>query len=120
MAALLLHGEFIISKNGATPPWCFWACAITAAVWLIFYLVGDVMRRTWLTKPFAIAGQNVLLAYLLSEMTESALHLAHLGNWYGNLAEGGLGFAVARSVGCAVFVLFVAAMLNKAGFRLKL
>ncbi len=40
--ALLLHGLYGINKNNATPSWCLWACAITAALWLLFYLLADV------------------------------------------------------------------------------
>jgi heparan-alpha-glucosaminide N-acetyltransferase len=120
LAAMLVYKPFLIWKNSATPAWCLWACAITAALWLVFYIVGDVMKMRWLIKPLAIAGQNVLLAYLISEMMESVLHVAHLGNWYDDLAEGGLSHAVGRSIGCAVFVLGVSTILNKLGFRLKL
>jgi predicted acyltransferase len=83
--ALLLHGLYGINKNNATPSWCLWACAITAALWLFFYLLSEVRPHAWLAKPFAIAGQNVLLAYLLSEMLPSVLDLLHLDTWYSHL-----------------------------------
>jgi heparan-alpha-glucosaminide N-acetyltransferase len=35
-AALLLNSSYGISKNRATPSWCFWSCAITAALWYGF------------------------------------------------------------------------------------
>ena len=41
-AALLLNRTYGISKNNATPSWCFWSCAITAALWYVFYLISDV------------------------------------------------------------------------------
>jgi predicted acyltransferase len=34
-AALLLNRAYGISKNNATPSWCLWACAITAALWYV-------------------------------------------------------------------------------------
>lgn len=121
--ALLLHGLYGINKNQATPSWCLWACAITAALWLLFYLLADVRPQglnAKLTKPFAIAGSNVLLAYLLSEMHGSALDLLGLGGWYSRLAQPDLAHAMARSIGCAVVILAVTAGLNRLGFRLKL
>ena len=121
--ALLLHGLYGINKNQATPSWCLWACAITAALWLLFYLLADVRPQgpsTKLTKPFAIAGGNVLLAYLLSEAHGSALELVGLGGWYTRLATPDLAHAMARSVGCAVIILAITAGLNRLGFRLKL
>jgi len=120
IAAMLTYGLYGISKNAGTPAWCFWSIAITAILWLIFYFVADVWKLTWLSKPWSIAGQNVLLAYLLSELLESALDTIHLGDWYDNLAQPTLGHAIARSVGCGIVLLTLTAVLNRVGFRLKL
>jgi len=119
-AALLLEPVYGISKNDATPAWCLWACAVTAILWLLFYLVTDVLHLPATVKPFTIAGQNVLLAYLLSEGLEYWLSLMHLGDWYGDLAQRNLACAVARSTICAVIVLTATALLNRLGFKLKL
>jgi len=118
--AWLLHGLYGISKNNATPSWCLWACAITAALWLGFCLVSDVWAVGFLAKPLAVAGQNVLLAYLLSEMLPSTLVLVNLGDWYGRLAAPELWQAVVRSGSCGVVILCATAGLNRLGFRLKL
>ena len=119
-AALLLNGLYGISKNDATPSWCLWSCAITAALWLFFYFLADVRQITHVSKPLAIAGQNVLLAYLISEGLESFLELLHLSDWYDHLAGSSLTCACARSAGCAVAILAITAWLNRFGFRLKL
>jgi heparan-alpha-glucosaminide N-acetyltransferase len=119
-AAILLNGLYGISKNEATPSWCLWSCAITAALWLVFYFLADARQIISFSKLFAIAGQNVLLAYLISEGMVSWLDLLHLGNWYGRLAETNLACACARSIGCAVIILTITALLNRLGFRLKL
>jgi predicted acyltransferase len=118
--ALLLHGLYGINKNSATPSWCLWACAITAALWLLFYILYEVRPVGFIGKPFAIAGQNVFLAYLISEMLPSAVDLLRLNDWYGHLAEPTLAHAIARSAGCAVVILCLTAALNRVGFRLKL
>jgi predicted acyltransferase len=120
-AALLLHGLYGINKNAATPSWCLWACAITAALWLLFHLAADGEGRlAWLVRPLAIAGRNVLLAYLISEMLPSAVDSLGLGDWYDGLAGGSLVHAVARSAGCGVVVLAAAVGLNRLGFRVRL
>jgi heparan-alpha-glucosaminide N-acetyltransferase len=119
-AALLLSGLYGINKNQATPSWCLWACAITAALWLILHGLCDGATAPRLAKVLAVAGQNVLLAYLISEMLPSLLDLLHLGNAYDALAGGSLFTAIARSAGCAIVILCVTAGLNRAGFRLKL
>ncbi|MFL5244552.1 MAG: DUF5009 domain-containing protein [Gemmataceae bacterium] len=124
-AALLLRGLYGINKNNATPSWCLWAIAIAAALWLIFHFLCDYRPIRFIAVPFAIAGENVLLAYLLSEMAPSAIDLLGLDQWYGKLAEPSLLCAVARSAGCSFVVLVVAALLNRiaprrAGPRSKL
>ena len=121
--ALLLHGLYGINKNNATPSWCLWGCAITGALWLLFYLLADVRPQglsARLAQPFAVAGSNVLLAYLLAGMLPSALNLLGLDDWYSRLAEPDLAHALARSLGGAVVILSVTAGLNRIGFRLKL
>ena len=119
-AALLTYRPWGISKNEATPAWCMWACVVTAALWLVFYLIADVWGWQRLTWPLAIAGTNVLLAYLISEGLESWLREAHLSRWYGHLAAGGLNHAIARSLGVAAVILIITAALNRVGFRVRI
>jgi predicted acyltransferase len=119
-AALLVHRPYGIGKEGATPAWCLWACAITASLWLMLYLLADVWRGSRVVHPLAVAGENVLLAYLLSQGVPDWIELAHLGAWYDRLALPTLGNAIARSATCALVVLAVTALLNRRGLRLKL
>ena len=66
-----------------------------------------------------LAGQNVLLAYLISEMLPGLLGALGLSDGYGHLAAT-LPFAIARSIVCGVVILMISTSLNKIGFRLKL
>jgi len=118
--ALLLDGLYGINKNAATPSWCLWACAITAAIWLVLHLLCETRAGRLLTSPLSAAGRNVLLAYLLSNMLWFVLDLLSLGEWYGRLAEPHLANALARSAGVAVVILAFSVVLNRLGFRLKL
>lgn len=118
-AAILLNGLYGISKDNATPSWALWGCAITAAFWLVFYFISDVRPVGIITKPLALAGQNVLLAYLISEMLPSLLEVTGLNGWYANLAPT-LACAILRSAVCAVVILGLSTGLNRIGFRLKL
>ena len=85
--ALLVNGLYGINKNEATPSWCLWACVFTGAFWLAFHLTCDSGSPPRVARVLAIAGANVLLAYLLSEMLPSFLDLTHLGDWYGALGD---------------------------------
>jgi predicted acyltransferase len=118
-AALLLNRAYGISKNNATPSWCLWACAITAALWYVFYLISDVRPVRTISRPLALAGQNVLLAYLISEMLPSLLDALHLGDEYSHLAAN-LPSAIVLAALCGVLILLVSTSLNRIRFRLKL
>ena len=118
-AALLLNRAYGISKNSATPSWCFWACAITAALWYGFYLICDVRPVRFISRPLASAGTNVLLAYLISEMLPGLLDALRLSDGYGHLAAT-LPLAITRSALCGVLILLLATSLNRIGFRLRL
>jgi predicted acyltransferase len=119
-AALLLHPLYGISKNNATPSWCLWACAITAALWFVFYLICDVRPVPAVSRPLALAGQNVLLAYLLSELLPGLLGQLHLGDWYWRLGEPNLACAIMRAALCGGLILLLSVGLNRIGFKLKL
>jgi predicted acyltransferase len=118
--ALLLQGLYGISKNAATPSWCLWACAITALIWLIFHVLSDLGPVHPIARLFSLAGANVLLAYLLSEMFPSAASLAHVDGFLDRIFEINLAAAILRSAGLAVAILAATVGLNRLGFRLKI
>lgn len=112
IAAMLLTGLYGISKEDSTPAWCLWSCAITGAIWAGFYYLCDMAQIG--AKPLAIAGQNVLLAYLLSEMLPNPFALLQFDS--GPL----LAWIICRSLLWAFVLLCLTAALNRIGFRLKL
>lgn len=60
-----LHPMFIVNKNAATVPWCLYCSAITVAVWIVIYLLMDVIGwRKWAVL-FEPGGANPLFAYIL-------------------------------------------------------
>jgi len=117
--ALLLHAAYGINKNAATPSYALWGCAVTAALWLALYLITDVRRIAVIGKPLSIAGQNVLLAFFLSEAMPFMLEVLHLEEWYHALSQINLSAAILRSTACGIAVLGVTAGLNRLGFRLR-
>lgn len=119
-AAVEFTGLYGINKNAATPSWCLWACAVTATIWLIFHFLSDLGPVFPVAKLFAIAGQNVLLAYLISEMFDSVSNILHVDDLYTHVAEHGLASAIARAAIAAAAILLMTAGLNRIGFRLKL
>jgi len=120
MAGWLVLDLYGVNKNLATPTWCLWSCAITAAVWLPLHFLSAFGSIHPVAKVMARAGQNVILAYLISEMVPSFLGLTGTDEWYSGLAEHGLRSAILRSGTLAALILTVTAGLNKAGLRLRL
>ncbi len=118
-AALLLNGTYGINKNEATPSWCFWACAITAGLWYGFHLMADVRPVKIVARPLAMVGQNVLLAYLISDLLPGLLVAVGLGGAYSHLAAN-LASAIARSAVCGALILLLSTSLNRIGFRVRL
>ena len=119
-AALLLNGLYGVNKNEATPSWCLWACAFTAVIWLVFHLLSDLGSVHPVAKVFALAGRNVLLAYLLSEMLPSVFALLGVDAWYDRAGGISLVVAITRSAAMGVFLLAATVGLNSLGFRLKI
>jgi heparan-alpha-glucosaminide N-acetyltransferase len=119
-AALLLVGLYGINKNDATPSWCLWACAVTAVIWLAFHLLSDIGSVHPIARVFAVAGRNVLLAYLLSEMLPSLFELLRVDPWYDKLGNISLAAAMGRSAATGAILLAVTVGLNRLGFRLKI
>ena len=72
-----------------------------------------------ISRPLTLAGQNVLLAYLISEMLPGLLNALRLSDGFGQLPMN-LPSAIARSTLCALVILVISASLNRIGFRLKL
>ena len=72
-----------------------------------------------ISRPLALAGQNVLLAYLISEMVPSIVSVLHLDDYIDHLTAN-LTPGILFSVLCGVLILLVSTTLNRLGFRLKL
>jgi predicted acyltransferase len=120
LGALLLNNHYGISKNQATPSWGLWACAITATLWLFFYFICDLKPIRSISKPLALAGNNVLLAYLLSAIYFSLIINLGMGDCYRSFGQIDVTHAVLRAISVSVIILFCTTMLNQIGFRLKL
>jgi heparan-alpha-glucosaminide N-acetyltransferase len=119
-AALLLNGLYGVNKNEATPSWCLWACAFTALFWLVFHVLCDLGSIHPVGQVFALAGRNVLLAYLLSEMLPSAFAVLGVDQWYDKAGNLNLAAAIARSAAMGVALLAATVGLNRLGFRLRI
>lgn len=134
-AAAAVHPMFIVNKIAATPPWCLWSAAITIWAWAGFYWLLDARPptpgatalesagRDARASMLENAGQNALLAYILAPIAYDvfALGAGALGVANGYAALGGaFATGVARAAAFALALTWVAAVLRRRGFVLKL
>lgn len=118
LAGMLLRPLHGIIKNQATDAYTLVAAGICCLSFLVFYWVIDVRR--WRSGGWVLlcAGQNPLLAYLLPDICENFINLFGLSNlaWpYGSGWQGALNTLVMTAI-----MLFLNALLTKAGLRLKM
>jgi predicted acyltransferase len=116
-----LHFVFRISKLGATPPWCLFSAALTAAAWVAVDVLSDHLPR-W-PRAVHLAGENALMAYLMAPLLLSLFAgiaaLAGTRNPYEALG-GGTAVGLLRSAVFAWVVVRLCGLLRAAGLRLQL
>ena len=109
------HGDWILSKNIGTLPWCFYVTAIGIALYTILRVLEEKGWTRWFA-PFRPAGMATLTVYLLPDVyyaVSEALGLSAPAWLHGPL---GL-------VKCAAFAFLVigtAWALGKAGVKIKI
>ncbi|MEO8763827.1 MAG: DUF5009 domain-containing protein [Ginsengibacter sp.] len=106
-----------LAKLGATPAWLFLCSAFTIITFTVVYWLADVYKKAnWFTiiKP---AGTDTLLVYLMPYFLYAVMQAIHF-HWPDFIVSGGIGLL--KSFLLALFCIFLAGRLNKAGVRLKL
>ena len=115
--SVLTRPYWKLAKLGATPAWLFLCSAFTIIAFTAIYWLADVYKKAnWfnIIKP---AGTDTLLCYLMPYFVYSILQAAHF-HWPDIVITGGIGLL--KSFLLALFCIFIAGRLNKAGIRLKL
>lgn len=106
-----------LAKLGATPAWLFLCSAFTLLAFIAVYWIADVKgKANWFSiiKP---AGTDTLLCYLIPYFVYAIIKAAHF-HWPEVIVSGGIGLV--KSLLLALFCVFIAGRLNKAGVMLKL
>jgi hypothetical protein len=116
-----LHPAFRISKLGATPPWCLFSSALTAAAWALVDAISERVER-W-PASVRLAGENALLAYLLAPLLLSLFAwiaaAAGTRNLYEVLAEN-TAVGLVRSAVFAWVVVRLCGLMRAVGLGLQL
>ena len=106
-----------LAKLGATPAWLFLCSAFTILAFTAIYWLADVARKANWFQIIKPAGTDTLLCYLVPYFVYSIFQATHF-HWPLILITGGIGLL--KSFFLALFCIYIAGLLNKAGIRLKL
>ena len=106
-----------LAKLGATPAWLFLCSAFTLLTFLVVYWIADVKGKASWFRIIRPAGTDTLLCYLVPYFVYAILRAIHF-HWPEAIITGGVGLL--KSLLLALFCVFIAGRLNKAGVRLKL
>ncbi len=117
LAGLLLRQPWGIHKSGGTPAWVLLSMGVACAAYALLHGLVDVKRVTRGLAPFACAGSNTLLMYLLPCLFYSVLAALGIDWLKTHLNEGWPG--VARSGAVALLLLGTTVLLTRVGLRLK-
>ncbi len=106
-----------LAKLGATPAWLFLCSAFTLLAFTVVYWIADVKRRVDWFKIIRPAGTDTLLCYLIPYFVYAIIKATNF-HWPDPVITGGVGLM--KSFLLALFCVFIAGQLSKAGVRLKL
>ena len=112
---VLSHRLQIISKNIGTLPWCLFVSAIGVAAYLLLNQLDKRGLTHWYA-PFRPAGIATLTVYMMPYLYGSIFSLIGL-EWPGWL-QGWVG--IAKCILFAFLCIWTAALLGKAGLKLKI
>jgi len=106
-----------LAKLGATPAWLFLCSAFTLLAFLVVYWIADVKGKAGWFRIIRPAGTDTLLCYLVPYFVYAILRAVNF-HWPDPIITGAVGLL--KSLLLALFCVFIAGRLNKAGVRLKL
>lgn len=118
-AGMLLRPLHGINKIQATESYTLVCAGLVLALFLLFYVLIDVLQwRAW-SAPLMPAGANALFAYIAPDLWEQLAAVLHLPRfWWPCLASGGAA-GLLNAAAMAAAMMGLTALANRAGLRLK-
>ena len=118
-SGFILRNWFIISKIKGTPSWAMICNGISILVFMLLYIVIDVLGRHKWATVFKLAGQNSLTTYLAPDVLYHLIWMSGIPILFYKHSEFQW-VVVFGSVVWAFAMIGFAALLSKMGIRLKL
>jgi len=115
----VLRNWFVISKIQGTPSWGMICNGISILVFVVLFIVIDVLQIIKWTFLFKPAGENSLTTYLAPDILYYSIWLSGIPVLYYKQAESSI-IIIAGSLIWAVSMIAFSALLSRIGIRLKL
>lgn len=117
VAGRMVHPYWIISKIQATSTWYFFCCALFFPLFALIYWLCDVKNQGRWFRLIRPAGTVTLTCYVIPYFWYAVCNL--LGLEYPDFLCAGIP-GLLRSVVYSLFIIGIAALLKRAGIRLKI
>ncbi|WP_081905494.1 DUF5009 domain-containing protein [Janthinobacterium agaricidamnosum] len=118
-AGMLLRPYHHINKIMATESYTLVCAGLMLALFLLFYIVIDVLKwRAW-TVCLLPAGTNALFAYIAPDLWEQLAAVLHLPRFWWPYLESGGGAGLINAAVVTVLMMLLTALASRAGLRLK-
>jgi len=115
----VLRNWFIISKIQGTPSWAMICNGISILVFVILFVIIDVLQITKWTVLFKPAGENSLTTYLAPDILYYSIWMSGIPVLYYKQVESSV-IIIAGSLIWAVLMIAFSSLLSRIGIRLKL
>lgn len=119
IGGFILRNWFIISKIKGTPSWAMVCNGISVLLFLVLFILIDILGKKKWTIIFKPAGQNSLTTYLAPDILYYSIWMAGLPVFFYKNSEHAL-IVILGSIVWAFLMVAFAALLSKIGIKLKL
>lgn len=118
-AGMLLRPLHGINKIHATAAYSLVCAGLVLALFILFYVLIDVLQwRAW-SAPLMPAGANALFAFILPDLWEQLAAVLHMPRWWWPYLESGGVPGLLNAAALTLAMMGLTALANRAGLRLK-
>ena len=118
-AGMLLRPLHGINKIQATESYTLVCSALVLALFILFYVLIDVLQWRWWSAPLMPAGANALFAFILPDLWEQLAAVLRMPRWWWPYLESGGVPGLLNAAALTVAMMGLTALANRAGLRLK-
>lgn len=118
-AGMLLRPLHGINKIQATESYTLVCSALVLALFILFYVLIDVLQWRWWSAPLMPAGANALFAFILPDLWEQLAAVLRMPRWWWPYLDAGGVPGLLNAAALTVAMMGLTALANRAGLRLK-